>query len=397
MIYFLLPNVYIDTYKNLDCIYSEHTSQPNISQSLCHYLMEMKYKIGIYEKEWDNMKKYTNPFEYINTIPPQKQKCISKYKPLSRSYYKMIEIIQTFSLLDFRGPISTFHLAEGPGGFIEALVNRRKNSEDSYTGITLLDDEYDVNIPAWKKSEAFLKLNPNVKIENGEDGTGDILSLANFDFCVKKYGSSMEIITADGGFDFSMDFNNQEQNMTKLLFAQICFAICMQKKGGNFVLKVFDCFMQNTIDMIYLLSSFYGTTYLTKPQTSRYANSEKYIVCKNFLHSSNKDFLSQIRDNYIRIMDCETNIIRLLNDDVSSIFITKMEEYNAIFGQQQIDSIYKTLSLIENKKTDKIDSLVKHNIQKSINWCIKHNIPYNIFNADESRKPPSEEKELALI
>ena len=236
-----------------------------------------------------------------------------------------------------------------------------------------------------------------MKIENGEDGTGDILSLANFDFCVKKYGSSMEIITADGGFDFSMDFNNQEQNMTKLLFAQICFAICMQKKGGNFVLKVFDCFMQNTIDMIYLLSSFYGTTYLTKPQTSRYANSEKYIVCKNFLHSSNKDFLSQIRDNYIRIMDCETNIIRLLNDDVSSIFITKMEEYNAIFGQQQIDSIYKTLNLIENKKMDKIDSFVKHNIQKSINWCIKHNIPYNIFNADESRKPPSEEKELALI
>ena len=58
MIYFLLPNVYIDTYKNLDCIYSEHTSQPNISQSLCHYLMEMKYKIGIIKNDYFYIDKF---------------------------------------------------------------------------------------------------------------------------------------------------------------------------------------------------------------------------------------------------------------------------------------------------------------------------------------------------
>ena len=43
----------------------------------------------------------------------------------------------------------------------------------------------------------------------------------------------MEIITADGGFDFSHDFSNQEINIANLLFAQIAFAIIMQKKNGK--------------------------------------------------------------------------------------------------------------------------------------------------------------------
>ena len=52
----------------------------------------------------------------------------------------------------------------------------------------------------------------------------------------------MEIITGDGGFDFSLDFNKQEAIIVELLFAQIAYAIVMQKEKGCFILKVFDCF-----------------------------------------------------------------------------------------------------------------------------------------------------------
>jgi hypothetical protein len=55
-----------------------------------------------------------------------------------------------------------------------------------------------------------------------------------------------------------------------------------------------------------------------------------------------------------------------------------LEEYNAIFGQQQIENIHYTISLIENKhKQDKIDNLIKNNVQKCASWCIRHNIVYN--------------------
>ena len=167
----------------------------------------------------------------------------------------MIEIIHTFKISFDTNPIRTFHLAEGPGGFIEAIANVRNNSKDSYIGISLLDDKNDPNIPAWKKTQQFLNEHKNVYIETGNDNTGDILSMDNFIFCKDNYGSSMNLITADGGFDFSMDFNKQEVNISKLLFAQVCYALVLQKHKGCFVLKIFDCFMNHSVDILYILSS----------------------------------------------------------------------------------------------------------------------------------------------
>ena len=248
--------------------------------------------------------------------------------------------------------------------------------------MTLLDDAIDNNIPAWKKSEHFIRSNPNVTIENGVTGTGDILSIENFDYCVSKYGSSMNIITADGGFDFSSDFNNQENDIVKLLFAQACYAICLQKKGGHFVLKIFDCFMEHTIDILYILSAFYKNVYITKPNTSRYANSEKYIVCKNFLFVSVSSFLPVLRTCILDAINSKNQIHRFLTCPISSCYINKIEEYNAIAGQQQIDHIQQTIALMDNKHNgDKIDNLIRSNVQKCMNWCATHDVSYNTFTS----------------
>jgi 23S rRNA U2552 (ribose-2'-O)-methylase RlmE/FtsJ len=384
MLYILLPNLHILISKYIECVTDETVPEPVISHSLARYLYEIKNKITTYGREWDIYKKYTNPYEYINSVVPNKSKCVSKYKPLSRSYFKMIEIIASFDLCAF-DVIRSFHLAEGPGGFIEALVNVRRNFADSYVGMTLLDDVSDNNVPAWKKSEHFLRMNPNVRLENGATGTGDILSIANFDDCVSKYGSSMNIITADGGFDFSNDFNNQENHIVKLLFAQACYAICLQKKGGHFVLKIFDCFMEHTIDVLYILSAFYKNVYITKPNTSRYANSEKYIVCKNFLFTNVSAFAPTLRTCLSNAIDCKTQIRRFLTCPISSCYISKIEEYNAIAGQQQIEHIQHTISLMDNKySSDKIDNLVKANLQKCANWCASHDVPQNTFTVSSN-------------
>jgi 23S rRNA U2552 (ribose-2'-O)-methylase RlmE/FtsJ len=485
MIHFLLPNNNAMTYKMIHCESCDNIVEPLISHSLSHYLYDIKEKINMYDAEWDICKKYTNPYEYIHTNVPLKKKCISKYKPLSRSYFKMIEIMNSFGInmnvqsVDVRQtfrkrishlpelhygagttqtqtystmstafnhspapcfavasgpstivhqddvtdkllrlpstefndflrlsspeistytpstqlhpldciwrtrkttiPIRTFHLAEGPGGFIEAIVNTRKCPTDVYVGMTILDDKSDYNIPAWKKSEQFLSANKNVIIENGEDQTGNILSIANLHYCKEKYGSTMDIITADGGFDFSENFNSQEISIGKLLFAQICFAVSMQKKDGDFILKIFDCFMAHTIDLLCILSSFYEKVYITKPQTSRYANSEKYVVCRGFLFDSSTEFYPYLSRALTTMLDSDKPYIRrFLKIPVSHYFLTKLEEYNSIFGQQQIENIHNTILLIENKnKHDKIENLLKTNVQKCINWCLKYNVPYH--------------------
>lgn len=378
MSYYLLPKINSFIYKNITCIEAEEENQinPVISNSLSSYLYEIKEKIDLQKRDWDIFKKYTNTYEYIDSQIPHKKKSVSKYRPLSRSYFKMIEMVYIFNLRFDSKPIHTFHLAEGPGGFIEAIVNLRNSPHDIYTGMTILDNENNPNIPAWKKTEGFLKKHPNVIIEKGADSTGNILSLENFVYCKEKYGNQMNLITADGGFDFSIDFNKQEITITKLLFAQICFALAMQKQGGCFILKIFDCFMQHTIDLLYILSSFYERVYILKPNTSRSANSEKYIICKGFLYSSSAAYYQYLYNAFDKMLQYDdSKIYRFLSMPIPYYFLSKLEEYNAIIGQQQLENIHYTISLIENKyKQDKIDNLTKVNIQKCIHWCMKHNI-----------------------
>ena len=165
----------------------------------------------------------------------------------------------------------------------------------------------------------------------------------------------------------------------KLLFAQIAYAVCIQKKGGTFILKIFDCFMQHTVDLIELLASFYEKVYIVKPQTSRYANSEKYIVCIGFLHKNSHDFYYYLYECFKNMSnESSSSCFRFLKSQTNYGFIQKLEEYNAIFGQKQIQNIQYTYSLMDNKvKYEKIDLLIKTNIKKSIDWCIKYHIPYN--------------------
>ena len=139
--------------------------------------------------------------------------------------------------------------------------------------------------------------------------------------------------------------------------------------------------MQHTIDILYILSCFYEKVYIMKPQTSRYANSEKYIVCIGFLYDNHNVFYTYILKCFEKMLESESNTLRFFNNNIPYLFIKKIEEYNAIFGQKQIQNIHYTLSLIETKpKLDKIETLIKINIQKSMNWCNKYNISYNMLN-----------------
>jgi 23S rRNA U2552 (ribose-2'-O)-methylase RlmE/FtsJ/virulence-associated protein VapD len=373
MSYFILPqlNYTIDP-NNLEL--SIGKSSNIISKSLFNYLNEMKGQIDNYSMHWDIYKKYTNTYEYIHTVIPHTKYSVCKLKPLSRSFYKLIEIYNLLNLDFGEQQIQTFHLAEGPGGFIEAILQLRSNKYDKYYGMTLIDD--DENIPGWKKSKYFLSKHQNIFIEKGSDNTGNLLNVENLRYCYNKYKNSMELITGDGGFDFSIDFNKQESLSIKLIFCQICYAIALQKQGGTFIVKIFDIFTEATIDLLYLLSSLYKKVYIIKPCTSRIANSERYVICKNFKGINIENLLEKLM-SFFPIINSDEKIKRFLNIDIPYIYINKLEDINAIMGQQQIENILGTLYLLDNNKQDKIETTRKTNIQKCIQWCIRHKVPYN--------------------
>lgn len=391
MSYFLLQQVEYNNnfYKHINVdVFSSDTPQftdkIKINKTLYKYLSTIKEQIDNRVEQWDKYKKNTNPYEYIHTLIPNTKYSVSTLKPISRSFFKMVEICNTFKLLDHlpSSGINTFHLAEGPGGFIEAIIHMRQNPNDKCYGMTLIDDN-NYSVPGWKKSKYFLLNNPNVTIEYGIENDGDLTKAENLKYCFEKYQGSMNIITGDGGFDFSFHYPNQEQISTKLIFCQIAFAISMQKIGGTFILKMYDVFTQISIDLLYLLSNLYEHVYIIKPNTSRFANSEKYIVCNNFRCRNVSEYVNIFYNIFKSFENSknDNNANTLFNINIPYIFTSKIEEINAILGQQQIDTIVTTIYLIDNtntsNKNEKIESMKKKNIQKSIHWCQKNNIPYN--------------------
>lgn len=255
-----------------------------------------KHSIDKYYSDfsWDKMKLYTNPYEFIflssNKFLQTKGSSVAKVEPLSRSFFKMIEISNNYfqNEINRKEPIRSLHLAEGPGGFIEALVYLRKKKvsrelqkEDMYYGITLLDKAYEV--PSWKKSGLFMKENLNVNILTGVDGIGDLCNTDNLWYLYQRFKhNKMDIITGDGGFDFSVVYNLQEYVAFPLILSQCIAGLSCLKKGGKYMCKIFDMNTIITVELLYILQCYFDEIIFFKPKTSRLANSEKYIVCVGF-------------------------------------------------------------------------------------------------------------------
>ena len=341
-----------------------------------NYKMLHDYKNKIVNsKEWDKYKKYANEYELIH-IPNKKTtaESIACYNPLSRSYFKMIEMIYDFNLINGeKESFKSAHLAEGPGGFIEATYNVSHKigfKYYSYHGITL--KSYSNDIPGWSKSMNINNYN-NIDLSYGFDGTGSLYNTNNIIDYVNKVGiGSCDLVTSDGGFDFSLDFNKQEQSSFKLIFCEIITSLFLQKKKGNLVCKFFDLYTFMTIKLLYFIGCFYDELYIFKPYTSRPGNSEKYIIAKGFKgidYIYLNQLLSVIRlweDNNVYIND-------IFDDKVPNKFIKQINSFNVENSKLQINTIEFTINLLNKKKDlSEINKIVEKQVKKATDWCKKY-------------------------
>jgi 23S rRNA U2552 (ribose-2'-O)-methylase RlmE/FtsJ len=338
------------------------------------------------QKEWDCLKKRNNPFESITS-----HNGIANYSPISRAYFKMFEILHCFRedilkviSLDNNESFVTLHLAEGPGGFIECLNEFfLDNNYKNYLmyGITLIREEK--NIPGWRKLKYFLEYFENIKLLFGKNGTGDLYDIDNIYDVSDKLPRKASIITGDGGFDYSNDFNHQENLTFPLIYCQTMTALLCQKIDGIFILKIFDIYNTKTMHLINILKENYKTVKVIKPYTSRPGNSEKYLVCIGFL---NKITSSEIYKLLLDIPKIGLNngnrnleIYNYFNRNIN--FYKRLREINEVFFERQQEFILNTLelkntSVLESRK----DKLLETQINISIEWCKLYNFKINFLS-----------------
>lgn len=386
---FVLPGIKIET-SNIDNNFYFNQMERKLLTAVKNKIDENNLS-----KEWDKHKKISNLYELIHiSNNKMKDESISKYDPLSRSFFKMWELINHFGLINNPEKIiTTGHLAEGPGGFIEACLYYRHRMlkinplSDKYYGITL--NPYNKEIPGWTKANSLIKqFKKNIDIDYGIDNTGDLYKICNIRSFSRKINNEhlgADLITADGGFDFSVDFNKQEQLSHRLVLSEILTGIRTQKLNGSFICKIYDSYSYITSQLLYFISCLYGEVYLAKPLTSRPANSEKYIVALKY-----NGFNSYLEEQYY-INQLE-NILNTWDDLISKglifksffenpplYFLDRIMEYNRQSYQEQCKYINKTIDIINKKPGWKeIDIIFHEQTRKAVKWCQAYKIPINV-------------------
>ena len=362
--------------------FQDQLPEPYLSPTLFSIVSRYKGFIDNMEstKRWDYAKKISNDYELVNQGG---NRSVSSINPISRSYFKLLEIIHDFGLVSRDKSTCRYAaIAEGPGGFVECFIRYRKSlflgRDDHIYCITLRSDSSE--IPNWNKAESLFHKH-NVHVSYGKDGTGDLYCPENImHYRDEVGGNTADLVTADGGFDYSIDFNKQEQLSLKLIYAEIVAALLTNAKGGSFVLKIFDIYTVLTAKLIYLLCHYYDRVTITKPVTSRPANSEKYVVAQGFRGIRDKDvtmLLDTLRDWN------QQEEKGLYIDDIhgifpSLVFIEQIRILNIEYARQQLRNILKTIVFIEkNLHVKDLNYLKQCQTLYALDWCRKYDNPIN--------------------
>jgi len=284
------------------------------------------------------------------------------FNAISRAYYKMYEMLgstfdgKTILPQQPQQPLSVLCIAEAPGGFVQAIINKKilpKGSDilamsisekgrsnvwgdlqERLTGKELVVNTGKYNTPSKDKINVTLI---GDKIDDTCD-PGDILNPKSTE-CVYTIFPKADLITADGGIPHRVE-EEHEIYSAKLILGEILMAIRSQKEGGTFVLKIFDITTQLTVNLIAILNYFYNSVHFYKPMTSRPASSEKYLVCMDFVTPVS----APSKESVIRNME---TALENWGDgiDVLSLFpnnpelIKEISAYNDQFMKLQIDFI----------------------------------------------------------
>ena len=342
MSYYILP-------KNINVIdlkpnCSEHVSRHYITFSLLNYYSQIKKQIldmflnncDLSDNSFDEAIKIINPYEFIFSRVPGSKFSVSKLKPKTNIFYDLLEIFNNLNVLDYlqhAKTIKTLHISPNFQDSIECLDIYREDCNDSHIYYENIDiDDHDLK---------------EIKVD-----------FIFYETDIKNYFYSciQAIITVLG---------NQNYN-------------------GSCVIKIEDVFHKPIVDMLYFLTSLYDKVYISKPSTNNITSFDRYIVCKNFQIKESDN--SYLKFNYFKLIiflkKLENKYINnILDFDLPYYFKSKIDDLNIIIGQQQLEALDQIVNIYKNKnKNDKIESIKKNNIQKSVSWCEKYRIPCNKFS-----------------
>jgi hypothetical protein len=228
---------------------------------------------------------------------------------------KMAELIVQMQLMPLAPPaaaegrarLRVFCDAELPGAFLSAInhyvCTERAGMELDWVASsyyppaaaargdsTILGDHYGVY--AANRGRWLMGPRPNAMPEGAPDTDGDLTDAATVAALAAavharfpaagRRGSGADLYTSDAGIDVSADYNRQEELTARLNFGQVLAGLLSLAPGGHLATKQYTFISPFSRSVLALIAACFDEAFVTKPLTSRPANSEVYIVGKGF-------------------------------------------------------------------------------------------------------------------
>lgn len=321
-------------------ILHEDVDYPKFSLGFNHWVHASKNKTDVFKTFINKKKVYRvvngyemNVDDYDESIGAESNKFF-KGKPnvISKDFYKLWEMLFYYDLIDVKSKnFVSAHIAEKSGSFSQATTYFRDLYSDSK------NDKYHVL--------------SSKKLDNAKTYDSKFITTKTIeDF--KKNANSVDLVTGDGGYQWTVE-NIQEQESATLIFSQILTALNIQKKGGNFVLRMFETFTTISLKFIVLLKYFYDTVNIVKPLTSREDSSERYIVCMGFKDTKNKDDVQKLMKVLADIEKANAGRDKLMfmhdifDIELPADLIINMISINTELSNRQFSVINKMIEYLE--------------------------------------------------
>lgn len=243
-------------------------------------------------------------------------------------------------------------VCSGPGGFSEYILSRKKWHAKGF-GFTL-KNEHDFTLDEFYAGpcETFHPF-------YGPEDNGDVYDPVNqemFKSLIMKHtsGRGVHFMMADGGFSVEGQEEIQEILSKQLYLCQCLIALMIVRQGGHFVTKLFDLFTPFSVGLVYLMYRCFDSVCIFKPNSSRPANSERYLICKWKKSDAHTQaitkYLSRVNHCLLK-KDDNNDVMQLVPLDkleADESFIKYIRNSNEVLGRKQVINLLKIAAFCED-------------------------------------------------
>jgi len=333
---------------------------PIMSYSLIHFLNDIYTQIlhivsnDPNEQTLEYITKIVNPYEFIHTNIPGTDLSVSKLKLHSNIFFELLELFQSCNIMD-------------------PLLSKKQ-----------------VNIAHITRNHSDTNYLINMFHETSVQGSNNITIKEDFDFktlCDRfivnpVYKEKMDLFI----FEFlEGDYINTPKYINNMILV-LYIVTKYQADNGTCIIKMDNIFYKTIVDILFIFSAIFERVIIIKPSISKVTKGERYLICKNLnIDSIRQTKLLQQLEELCKpkIIDNTLNMFQihsLIKNDIPYYFSNKLEEINAVIGQQQLEVYDHILNIYKNKnRNEKCEIMKRNHIQKCVQWCEKNQIPCNKF------------------